>query len=212
MLNARRRDLFCRDDFLPLLSELCDSERDDVAGLQENRSRLHAERDARRRARDNDVARFHHEELRAVPDKMFAAEDHRARVAALTALAVHVEPHVQVLRILDFIFGDEPRPDRAEGLAAFALVPLASRTLDLEYALRHVVRKEIAGDRILRLVLGEIARALAYDDAELNLVVELADSRGVIVSSFGPLMQLVTLLKMIGSFGIGIPASAAWSE
>ena len=168
------RNYFAATIFCRCSPSFVDSERDDIARLQEHRSRLHAERDARRRAGDDDIARLHYEELRAVPDEMFAAEDHRTRVATLTALAVHVEPHVQVLRILDFILGDEPWSDRAEGLAAFALVPLTARTLDLEYALRHVVREEIAGDRVLRLVLGEIARALADDDAELNLVVELA--------------------------------------
>jgi len=40
----------------------------------------------------------------------------------------------------------------------------------------------------------------------------LADCFGIIVSSFGPQMQVGALLKMIGSFGIGMPASAAWSE
>ena len=34
----------------------------------------------------------------------------------------------------------------------------------------------------------------------------------MMVSSFGPQMQDGALLKMIGSFGTGRPASAAWSE
>ena len=34
----------------------------------------------------------------------------------------------------------------------------------------------------------------------------------MMVSSFGPHRQDGALLKMIGSFGIGMPASAAWSE
>src|SRR4029078_13575547 len=140
-------DLFCGDDFLPLLSELCNSERDDVARLQKNWRGLHALCHARRCARYDNVARLHSKDLGAIPDKVLAAEDHRTRIAALTALAVHVEPHVQVLRIPDFITGHEPRSDPAAGLAAFALVPLATRTLDLESALRHVVREEIAGDR-----------------------------------------------------------------
>src|SRR4029078_4844281 len=37
-----------------------------------------------------------------------------------------------------------------------------------------VVREEIAADRVLHLVLGEIACTLADDDAKLDLVVELA--------------------------------------
>src|SRR5262245_8108261 len=141
MFAARRQKLFCRDDLLPLLSEVFDTERDNVTRLQEHRNRLHSERNTRRRAGDDDVARFHDEKLRAIPDRMFAAEDHRTRVAALTALAIHVEPHAQVLRILDFVLGDEPRSDRAERLAPFALVPLPARTLDLEDAFRHVVRQ-----------------------------------------------------------------------
>ena len=33
----------------------------------------------------------------------------------------------------------------------------------------------------------------------------------MMVSSFGPQIEVGALLKMIGSFGIGAPASAAWS-
>ncbi len=104
---------------------------------------------------------------------MLGAEDHGAGVAALALLTVDVEPHVEVLHVLDLVLGDEPRPDRPEGLAAFALVPLAAGALDLEGALGDVVRHEIAGDGVLRLGAVEIARALADDDAELDLVVEL---------------------------------------
>jgi hypothetical protein len=63
---------------------------------------------------------------------VLATEDHGARVAALAFLAVDIEPRVQVLRILDFILGDEPRPDRPEDFATLALVPLAAAALDLE--------------------------------------------------------------------------------
>src|SRR5215468_808171 len=105
---------------------------------------------------------------------MFAIEDHRLCIAALALLAVDVEPHIEVLRILDFVLGDEPRTDRSEGLAALALVPLAAAALDLEDALGHIVAKEIAGNGVLRLVACEITCALADDDAELDLPVELA--------------------------------------
>src|SRR5262249_22255098 len=53
------------DDLLALLAEPLDAERHDVAGLEPDRVGLHAERDAGRRAGGDDVARLHHEELRA---------------------------------------------------------------------------------------------------------------------------------------------------
>ena len=56
------------------------------------------------------------------------AEDHRPRVAGLPALAVDVEPHVEVLQVLDLVGGDEPRADRAERVAALALAPLRCRS------------------------------------------------------------------------------------
>src|SRR5262249_19314748 len=76
------------------------------------------------------------------------------------------------------------RTDRSEGLAALALVPLAAAALDLEDALGHIVAKEIAGNGVLRLVACEITCALADDDAELDLPVELtrlARDDGVVV-------------------------------
>jgi len=63
----------------------------------------------------------------------------------------------------------------------------------VEGALRHVVADEIAGDRLARVLLRQVARALADDDAELDLVVELgrgARRDGVVVQvtvQFGPL-------------------------
>ena len=40
----------------------------------------------------------------------------------------------------------------------------------------------------------------------------LVDAGGWMTSSFGPLMQVVAFMKTIGSAGIGMPASLAWSE
>src|SRR5689334_3099077 len=83
-----------RHDLLALLAEALDAERHHVADLEKDRVWLHAEPDAGRRAGDDDVARVHDEELRAVPDDVLAIEDHRFGIAALTLLAVDVEPHV----------------------------------------------------------------------------------------------------------------------
>src|SRR5262245_15486060 len=162
---------------LALLAEPVDPERDHVAGLEEFRLRLHAEPHPRRRAGDDDVARLQYEELRAVPDEMAAIEDHRIGVAALALLAVDVEPHVEALRILDLVLGDQPGAERPERLAALAFDPL-SGPLDLEHALGHVIGQTVPGHHVERLVLRQVARALADDDAELHLPVELARPLG----------------------------------
>src|SRR5215468_8970868 len=105
-------------DLLPLLTETLDAECDDVAGFEKFRLGLHAEPDAGRGAGDDHVAGLHDEILRAGPDDVAAIENHGRGVTALAFLAVDVEPHVEILRILKFVFGDEPWAERAEGLAA----------------------------------------------------------------------------------------------
>src|SRR5579862_4165136 len=169
--SAQPWSLLPLHDLLLLLAQPIDAERHHVAGFQERR-RLHAEPDARRCAGDDDVARLQDEILRAAPDDVAAVEDHGRGVAALAFLAVDVEPHVQFLRILDLVLGDEPRAERAEGFAAFALGPLAG-ALDLEHALGDVVGQAIAGDDVERLVLAQVAGARADDNAELDFPIEL---------------------------------------
>src|SRR4029077_13448098 len=159
---AKKSLLRCHD-LLPLLPQFLNTERHHIAGFEKHRCGLHPEADARRRASDDDVARLHHEKLRAVPHQMLASKDHGLRVAALPLLAIDVEPHVQILRVLDLILGHEPRTDRPESLAALALVPLAAAALDLEHALGYVVAQEISGNGVLCLVLRQIACPLAND-------------------------------------------------
>ena len=65
--------------------------------------------------------------------------------AVLAALAVDFEPQPQVLRVGHFVFGHQPGADRAERVAALALVPLAA-AFDLELALGDVVHDAVAGD------------------------------------------------------------------
>src|SRR5262249_24646098 len=144
-----------------------------VAGFQEFRLWLDAHADAGRRAGDDHIAGLQYEELRGVPDQMGHAEDHGLGRALLPRLVVDCEPHVEPLRVADLILGDEPRPQRAEALAALALAPLSAAALDLKTALGDIVGEAIAGDGLHRLVLGEIACAAADHDAELDLVIEL---------------------------------------
>src|SRR5262249_37146663 len=72
--------------------------------------------------------------------------------------------------------------------------PLAAAALDLERPLGYIVGEAIAGDHVERLVLGEIARALADDDAELDLPVELGGALrndGVVVGPADAARDLV---------------------
>lgn len=71
--------------------------------------------------------------MRWLPDEMFDTEDHRLRIAGPAALAMTSD--VEIRRLPDLVLGDEPRSDRAESFAAFTLVLLNARALDLEGAL-----------------------------------------------------------------------------
>src|SRR5690242_9877697 len=143
-----------RDDFLALLTETFDAERDDVADVEELR-RLHAGADAGRGARGDDVARQQRHELRDIGNALRHREDHGRGRACLAALAVDVEPHRQLLHVGHFILGHQPRAYRSKRVVRFALGPL-TEPLDLEIALGYVVADTIAGDMIERIGLADI--------------------------------------------------------
>src|SRR5882672_2866511 len=129
-------------DRLPLLAEAIDAEADFVAGLQEHRG-LAAHADTGGSARADEVARIQRHEAADVAHQRGHAEDHGARAAVLAALAVHVEPHAQSLRIGHLVARDEPWPDRSEGVAALALVPLPA-AFELVFAFGQVVDDAVA--------------------------------------------------------------------
>src|SRR3984957_8756635 len=170
-VSAEAWSLLPLDHFLLLLTQPIDAQRHHVAGLQERR-RLHAEPHARRRTGDDDVAGLQDEILRAAPHDVAAVEDHGRGVAALAFFAVDVEPHGELLRVLDLVLGDEPRAERAKRFAAVAFGPLPG-ALDLEHALGDVVGEAIAGDDVERPFLAQVAGARADDDAELDFPIEL---------------------------------------
>src|SRR5262249_7431080 len=140
------------DDALALLAKSLDAERHHVARLEIFRLGLHAHRHARRRAGDDHVARLHDKILRAAPDDVPAVKNHGAGVPALAFLAVHVEPHVEILRVLDLVLGNEPWSERAKRLATLTFGPLP-RPLDLKDALRNIVGKAVARDDVESLLL-----------------------------------------------------------
>ena len=143
---------------------------------------------------------------------MVDAEDHVGGGAVLARDVVDRERQAQVLRVGDLVGGDQLRAERVERLAALALVPLAA-ALELELALRDVVREHVAGHVVARLGGGaEVARRTADDDAELDLPVGLGRADGTSTRSKGPTTVLGSFMKTIGSSGIAAPVSAAWSR
>ena len=120
----------------------------------------------------DDVAGVEREELAQVAHELLHREDHRPRRAVLHPLAVDFEPEFQVLRIGDFVFGDEPGAEWAEGVAAFAFVPEAAAVF-LERALGDVVRDAVAGDVVEGLGFADVLGPLADDDAELDFPIGL---------------------------------------
>src|SRR5271168_4105635 len=130
--TTEMNSVLAADHLLLLLAQAGDAERHNVASFEKFRLRLHAEPDAGRRAGDDDVAGLEDKILRAGPDDVTAVEDHGRGIAALALLAIDVEPHGEILRVLDLVLGNQPRSERAERLAALALGPLAA-AFDLKY-------------------------------------------------------------------------------
>src|SRR5450755_880846 len=120
---------------LALLAEVGDAKPHFIAGLQERR-RLHPETDTRRRPGGDQVAGVERHETAHIAHEVRDAEDHGLGAAVLAALAVDVEPHRELLRILDLVGRHQPRTDGAEGVATLSLVPGAA-ALDLVFALGH---------------------------------------------------------------------------
>ena len=156
---------------LLLLAEPFDPQMHFVARLQEDR-RLVSGADARGRSRDDHVAGLQRHHLAEIADDMRHPEDHLVGRAGLAAFAVDVEEQRKVLRILHLVGGDQPGPERTEGVAALTLGPLTA-ALDLPFTLGDVVGEDVAGDVAKGVRLGDILRRPPDHDAELDLPVQL---------------------------------------
>ena len=153
--------------------EAVDAELDDVARLQIDRRRLHAEPDARRRAGADHVARQQRHELAHVADERRARRRPCSRSALLSRsspLTVSHMPSACGSGISSR--GREERADRRERVAALALDPLAA-ALELERALGVVVVQRVAGDVVHRACFVHVRRRAPDHDGELDLPVEL---------------------------------------
>ena len=117
------------------------------------------------------------EEFAQVADELFNAEDHRARWSRSGGVRRRLRARAEVLRVGDFIFGDEPRAEGAEGVAAFAFGPLAAAVF-LVGAFADVVRNAVAGDIVEGVRLADVLRRRADDDAELDFPIGLRGAAG----------------------------------
>ena len=161
----------CGHHHLLLLAQAGDAEADRVARLEEAR-RLLAGADARRRAGGDHVAGLERHEAADIAHQEQRPENHRAGRAALHALAIDVEVHLEALHVVDLVGGHQIGPQRPEGRATLALHPLAG-ALELVGPFRDVMTDGVAGDVRERLLLLDVTAALADDDGELDLPVGL---------------------------------------
>ena len=116
------------------------------------------------------VAGLERERLREVGDLLKAAVDHLARVAVLAQLVVDPGLDLKRVRVAELVGGDDPRTERTVGIEGLA--HRHRRRAQLPVADGDVVGDRVAGDHLVRAVLGNVATARADHDRQLALVVE----------------------------------------
>ena len=119
---------------LALFAKACDFQLHHITGFKVDWLRLHAHPHARRGSGGDDITRVERHELGQMADNLRDREDHGRCISSLHAFAVHIQRHVQRLRVWNFISGHEIGARGAEGVAAFALGPLPGQ-LGLEMPL-----------------------------------------------------------------------------
>src|SRR5207302_7907884 len=153
------------DEPLGLLAEPLDRQPHRIAGPEKFR-RLESGADPRWRPGRDHVAGIERHEMADIADDVVDPEDQIGGVAVLPALAIDLGPQRQLAGVGHLVGGDQPRADRAEGVGALALGPLAA-ALELEFALGDVIDEAIAGNVLWRVVHRDVARLGADDDTEL---------------------------------------------
>jgi len=90
-----------------------------------------AHADSRRGSRGNDVSGMKTHEPAHITDQVRDTEHHRGGRGVLIAVAINLEPEMQILWIRYFVRGYHPRTNRAKRIRALALHPLP-RALELK--------------------------------------------------------------------------------
>ena len=150
------------------VSNTLDAHHHIVAGLQVAR-RLAREADAAGGSGRDHVAGLEREDAGEVSDQVRNGEDEVARVGVLQLFAVDGQPDVQVVRVGDFIQGDDARAHGREGVEALADGPLGGGHLIIARA--DVVQDGVAEHVVAPVRRTDVAAALADDEGELGLVV-----------------------------------------
>ena len=165
---------------------------------------------ARRGAGRDQVTDTEGHETAQIGDERANGEHHVFRVPALPTVAVDRGPEREPLRVRNLVGAHEPWSDRRERIGALPLGGAAT-VLHLERALGDIVHEAIGRHVTEGLGLVGLARVLADDRYQLDLVVELDGALRTHSPIVGPLMALFALMKIVGSFGRGSPTSSAWS-
>jgi len=128
---------------------------------------------AGRRAGGDDVARAQRQGAGEKPDVLAQGADHVAGMGLHHRLAVLFHADVQVLRVVDFVAGDDPGPEAREGVEALANVAGVVAALSPGVAQAEIPAYEVAEHVLERPLLGDFARRPADDGAQLALEVHV---------------------------------------
>ena len=183
-----------------------------LAGLQEDRVRLHAEPDAGRRAGGDDVARMQRHEVADVADELAPRRRSSSCVVPSCMRLPSTSSHSGRFcgsGISSLVTSHGPiGPNVSQPLPLSQCRRARSGTRARTRRCRRNSRRRSRAPRSP----GRSARVRADDDAELDFPVGLLRAaRQLRRRRSGRDSAPSDFRKMIGSFGIGMPVSAAWS-
>lgn len=102
-------------------------------------------------------------------------EDHGVGVVALALLTVDIQFQRQVVRVVDGACVDDHRPERATGIQAFALEPLAMQSLEVTG--RDIVEDGVAKNMLVGSRGRNVSSPFTDDDGQFDFVVKTVGER-----------------------------------
>src|SRR5260370_3479746 len=138
---------------------------------------MRSKADPGRRSRANYIPREQGHKLTHVADHGRNVEDHLCRIAVLSELVVHFQPHPQAPGVGHLITSCKKRADWSECVGTLAFHPLAA-ALELEAPLCVVMVKCITGDELERLFRCYVGGSLPYDHCQFHFPIQLLSILG----------------------------------